>query len=454
MPTQPFRRELGRTTRLALPIVGAQLATCGMNFLDTVMSGRVGPAAMGAVAIGSGFFGTLLFFMSGVLMSVPPSVAQLAGAGRQEEIGALVRQAFWIAGGLVLLAWGVLSQSGHILQAFKVDPALAPTAVGYLDALSWGIPGLCGFLTLRFLCEGAGRTRPTLYFSLVGLVANFLANYVLIYGHYGFPALGAIGCGYATALVWWLQLIGLLVYVQVRLGSLHVFGSFVAPAWGVIRELLRVGLPIGISLFMEASLFGTVALLMGSLGTTSVAAHQVALNFTALTFMVPLGISMAMTVRVGNAVGRRDAPGVRCAAASGFVLAMVTQLCSATAMVLVPALIGRIYTDDPSVIGIAVELLFLAAVFQISDGLQVASAGALRGVKDTRIPMLVTIVAYWGVGIPLGHYLCFAQGQGPRGLWGGLIGGLSVAAVLLVARFWILSRKLSFDGPLSETPTS
>jgi MATE family multidrug resistance protein len=449
--SQPFRRELSRTTRLALPVIGGQLATVGMNFIDTVMSGRVGPTTLGAVAVGSSFFGALLFFMIGVLMAVPPSVAQLDGAGRQERIGPLVRQAFWTAAGLVLLAWFVLSQSERVLRLFNVDPELSPIVVEYLDALAWGMPGLCFFLTLRLLCEGVGRTRPTLYFSLAGLAVNFVANYVLIYGHFGFPALGAVGCGYATAFVWSLQFLGILFYVHFPLRRLRVFESWDGPSWRVIVELLRVGGPIGISLFMEASLFGTVALLMGSLGTTWIAAHQMALNFTAMTFMVPLGISMAMTVRVGNAVGRRDAPGVRRAAASGFLLAMIAQLCSASAMIFLPTHIASIYTADAALIAIAVELLFLAAVFQISDGLQVASAGALRGLKDTRIPMLVTIVAYWGVGIPLGHYLCFEQEFGARGLWGGLIGGLSVAALLLCARFWSLSRALTFEAPLSES---
>jgi len=415
-----------------------------MNFLDTVMSGSIGPIALGAIAVGSSFFGSILFFMIGVLMAIPPVVAQCDGAGERHRIGAFFRQAVWVALGLVFVAWVVMSQAGALLHWLDVEEALVPTVLAYLDALAWGIPGLSGFLALRFLCEGIGQTRPTLYFGFFGLVLNFVGNYVLMYGYFGLPALGAVGCGYATAIVWSCQCVGLLILVRRSFAELAIFERFDLPHLRPIARLLGIGMPIGVALFMEASLFTTVALLMGSLGTVIVAGHQVALNFVSFTFMVPLGIGLAMTVRVGNAVGRRDPVGVRGAALSGFAMTLVTQVASASVMILLPRVVTAIYTDDPAVVAVAVELLFLAAIFQLSDGLQVCSAGALRGLKDTTVPMFLTTIAYWAIGVPMGYHLCFSRGLGARGLWMGLIGGLTVAALLLTVRFWRLAWRLEF----------
>jgi len=264
-----------------------------------------------------------------------------------------------------------------------------------------------------------------------------------MYGAFGVPRLGALGSGIATALVLWLQTIAFALYVlrSRRYRDLHLAARFEAPQWNALRELLHIGVPMGVTLLMEAGLFVAVALVIGTLGTDVVAGHQVAINVASVTFMVPLGLALATTVRVGHAVGRGDAQGVRDAGLVGIALTLCTQLVSSGLMLLLPQRIAALYTADAGVIALASQLLVLAGLFQFSDGIQVAANGALRGLKDTRIPMFITLFAYWGVGMPVGWWLAFPHGLGARGMWMGLIAGLSMAALLLSHRFWKLARK-------------
>jgi len=432
------RKEIATTARLAGPIVGGQLAMTGLAFIDTVMAGRLSARDLAAVAVGGSVWSATGLFFLGVLMALPPSVAHLAGGGRERRVGPLARQGLWLSLGLAAVATVAIFNARPLLGAFDVQPEIVPVVVGYLRALSWGIPAWFAYLALRFVCEGLGDTRPVLYFGLLGLPVNAVADYVLMYGELGFPALGAVGCGHATALVWWAQLAGLALYVGLRrrFRRLHVFGRFDPPRRAAIAEMLRVGLPIGVSIFVEASLFAMAALVIGSLGTVAVAGHQVALNFVAVTFMVPLGISMAATVRVGRAAGARDAAALRRAAGVGVGLAMAVQVIHAAVMVLLPRQIAGLYTDDAGVVAAAAELLLLAAVFQLSDGLQASAAGCLRGLRDTRVPMGITLLAYWLVGFPLGYALAVPRGVGAPGMWTGLIAGLTLAALLLAARLY------------------
>lgn len=436
------RAEAGKLLRLAGPMILGQLAGILMSFVDTVMAGRLSAEALASVAAGAAVWHTVLLAGMGVLLAVSPSVAQLDGAGRRAEIGPLVRQAFWIALALSAVTVGVALGAAPLLHALDVDPALHPTILGYLRALLWGAPAMYGFLALRFLCEGMEISRPIMYFGFIGLGVNVVANYGLIYGRWGLPALGAVGCGYATSAVWWTELIGLIFYIgrHPRLGSLGIFDHFEWPRAAPLLRLLRLGLPIGFSFFAEVSMFAGVALLMGSISAVAVAGHQIAINVASTTFMVPLGIGLATTVRVGNLLGRDDRTGARRAGWIGISLALAAQVLSAVFLITFPRAIASIYSPDHEVIAIAVQLLFLAAIFQISDGLQVSAAGALRGAKDTRGPMIVTVIAYWLVGLPFGYWLCFHRDLGPRGLWIGIVGGLSVAGILLALRFGQLTR--------------
>ena len=432
----PIGSEVRRTLLLAGPLVGGQLAGMGLNFVDTVMAGKIDAVALAAVAVGFSVWVAINLFVMGVLMSLPPSIAQLDGAGDRVQIGVVARQSAWVWLGVTLLGTGAAFLARPVLEVIRVDPEIIPVAVAYVKALVWGIPAWFAFLVLRFLSEGLGVTRPALYLGLLALPVNALANWVLMFGELGFPELGAVGCGHATSLVWWTKFFGMAIYVVRRpeLRDLAFFRRPERPDRRVLADLLRTGLPIGVALFIEGSLFVVVALFIGTLGTLEVAAHQIAINFVAFTFMVPLGISMAITVRVGNAVGRRDPAGVRTAARVGIGLVMAVQVVWALVMTLFPRVVVRIYTDDADVMSLAVQLILLAAIFQLSDGLQVSAAATLRGLKDTRAVMLITIVAYWVLGMPLGYALGFPAGFGAPGMWMGLIGGLTVAAVLLLLR--------------------
>ena len=437
-------RELRETLRLAVPLVLGQLSAIGMNLIDALLAGHLDAHTLGAVAIGASVWSLALVAAIGVMMALPPSVAQLAGAGRREAIAPLFHQAIWLALALgLVLALGVYFGGTALVALIGVDAALVPDTNRFLHAIAFGAPALAVFFTLRGLGEGMGLTRPTMYFSVFGLLLLGPIGYVLMYGRFGLPALGAQGSGIATALVLWLQAIAFAVYVarSRHYRDLNLLAQWRRPNPAALLELLHIGVPMGVSLFMEASLFVAVALIIGTLGTDVVASHQVALNVASVSFMVPLGLAMATTVRVGHAVGRGDGPGVRDAGRIGIGLTLLAQTLSAGSMLLLPRHIASLYTNDALVIGLAAQLLVLAGLFQFSDGIQVAANGALRGLKDTRIPMLITTFAYWGVGMPVGWWLAFPLGFGARGMWMGLIAGLSMAAVLLSWRFWKLARR-------------
>lgn len=440
--------------RLAAPLIGGQLALVGLSAIDTVMAGRFDAQALAAVAVGSSIFFSLDLFVFGTLLAVPPAVAELDGGGRRSQVGPFLRQAVWVAVVFGALLIAALVHTEPFLHLFRVQPEIAPITADYLRALCWGVPAWVIYLTLRFTSEGLGETRPHLFAGLLGLPLNVVANYALMYGVWGFPALGAVGCGYATALVWTIQALAILAWVAWRreYRGLHLLARLDRPRPRRIARILRLGLPIAVSLFVEGSIFTAVALVLASMGTEVVAGHQVALSFVGVTFMFPLGFAMAITVRVGNAVGRRDAAGARQAAGVGVALAMVCQVISAGLMLLAPRLVAEAYSDDPEVIAVAVDLLFFAALFQLSDGLQVSLGGALRGLQDTRVPMLVVVVAYWLVGLPAGWYLTFRAGWGAGGLWLGLVAGLTAAALLLALRFLRVSMRLGRRFATAPTP--
>lgn len=454
-PSRPYRftGEVRRTLLLAAPIVAGQLSSVLMTFVDTVLAGRHGAQTLAGVAVGSAVWSVVILVLVGVLMAVPPSVSQLDGAGRHERIGPLFRQAAWLAIGLGLLLFGMVSASGPLLAGMGIDETVRPHAAAFLSAIRWGAPALALFFCARYLSEGLAWTLPTMVAGLLGVAILFPLGHAFMFGDGPLPAMGAAGLGTATAIVLWLQSLGLLAYLRwsKRFAGLRLFAHWEAPHPGEIIALLRLGLPIGVAVFMEGSLFVATALLIGRMGATAVGAHQVAINVASLAFMVPLGIAMATTVRIGQAAGRADGAGVRAAARAGYGIVLATQLLTAGTMVFAGHAIAGIYTDDPAIAALAGGLLLFAAAFQFPDGIQALSSGALRGLKDTAWPMVITALAYWGLGMPLGAYLGLevGLGLGPRGMWIGLIAGLSAAAVLMTWRFMRLARRLPETEPTS-----
>ncbi|MCE5231768.1 MAG: MATE family efflux transporter [Mizugakiibacter sp.] len=443
-------REVGATVRLALPLIAAQLAAVGMNVVDAMLSGHLGAHTQAAVTTGAGVWSLAIITAIGTMMAVPPSVAQLDGAGRRHEVGALFRQALWIAAGLGVLLWLGVRSAAPLLDVIGVVPTLRVDVVAFLHAIGWGAPALAAFFALRGLSEGLSLTRPSMYFSFGGLLVLAPLGYVLMYGKLGVAPMGARGSGIATAIVLWLEMLGFATYVlrHRNYRTLGLLERFDWPRPRVIGELLGIGLPMAVTLLMEGGLFVAVALAIATLGEAVTAAHQIALNVATVAFMVPLGLALAITVRVGHAVGRGDGDGVRYAGYCGIALALAAQFVSCGLMLGVPHGIAALYTHDAGVIALATQLLVLAGLFQFSDGIQVASNGALRGLKDTRVPMLITGFAYWGVGMPVGGWLAFGAGYGARGMWMGLVAGLTVAALLLFARF----RRLVHGGRWRAAP--
>jgi len=436
-------REMRVSFVLALPLVLGQLAAMAMTVVDSVLAGRHGLVTLAAVTVGSALWTVALLVCIGVLMAVPPSVSQLNGAGRRREIGALWRQAVWLALAMGLLLAGLVWSSPPLLDWLGIAPEVRPQAGAFLRAVAFGAPALALYFCFRYLSEGIAWTPPTLVAGVLGLLALVPLGYGLMFGAGPVPELGAAGLGYATAIVLWGQAAGFLVYLwrSPRFADLDLFAAFEWPRWRPIRDLLALGLPMGVSVFMEGSLFVATALLIGRLGAMDVAAHQIALNVASLCFMLPLGIAMATTVRVGHAAGAADPAGVRWAAGAGYGLVLLTQTAAAALLVFGGQWISGFYTHDPRVAALAVTLMGYAAVFQYPDGIQALSAGALRGLKDTRVPMVITIFAYWGVGMPLGAWFGLHLGGRAPGLWIGLILGLTVAAGLLGLRFWRRSRR-------------
>jgi MATE family multidrug resistance protein len=276
-----------------------------------------------------------------------------------------------------------------------------------------------------------------MYIGLLGIGLNIPLNWILMFGKFGLPALGAKGCGYATSIVIWMQVLLLLTYIRYHrhFRGFDVFEKWDWPNLTRIKEFLRIGLPIAVTIFVEGSLFVGAAILIGRLGPVPTAGHLVAINFSALMFMIPLGLGSAVTTRVGNAIGRGDPAAARYAGFIGLFIVLCTQTVSAGIMVFFPEWVVSIYTNDPSIAAVAVTLLFYAAIFQFPDGLQICSAGALRGLKDTKMPMVYNIISYWLIGMTLGYYLTFTKVLGPSGMWMGMIAGLTAGAILMTLRF-------------------
>ena len=437
--------DLGATMRLALPLIASQVAGFGTNIVEVVLAGHLGPEVLGAVAVGNNVWMIPLMAVVGTMMAMPPSIAQLDGAGRRQEIAAMFRQGLFLAIGLGLGAGAlVFAVSGLIGPIFGIDPALHSDIAGFLRAVACGGPALGISVACNGLANGASRPRVTMIANFAAVLLLIPVAWALMYGRLGLPAWGAFGSGLANTIVLWTQALCMLGFVRFspRFADLGWDRGRVAPDWRVIGGLLRVGVPMSISVLLEVGMFSTVGVMIGGLGALAVASHQIVLNVAALSFMVPLGLSVAITVRVGNAVGRRDSAGVRRAGLIGLWLALLLQAISSGLMLAFPTSIIGVYTDDAAVIQGALALLVIAAIFQISDGIQVAASGALRGLKDTLVPMLVTAFAYWGAGVPIGWYLAFKMGLGAQGMWMGMVAGLSVAAVLLTARFVIRTRKV------------
>jgi len=449
-----FADELRASARLAGPLMAGHVSTGLIGLIDALIAGHHGTATLAAVSVGTALFWLPLLVPMGTLIAVPASVSQLDGADRREEIGPLFRQALWLSLFLGLGMFALLSALPLALGAMGIAPEIRPGATDFVHGIRWGAPALAMFMCMRYLCDGLHFTTPTMVLGFGGLLLLVPAGWALTFGFGPVPGMGAGGLGLASALMMWAQMLTMLAYLarSRRFRSLRLFARYEAPRWPPIRDLLGLGLPIGFSWLMEGGLFVTTALLIGRLGTVPAAAHQIAINIASLCFMVPMALAEATTVRVGHAVGRGDRSALRRATFAGYTLVLGTQLISGGALFFGNETIAGFYSTDPAVVALGASLLLMAAAFQFPDGVQVVSMGALRGLKDTRVPMLIAALAYWGIGMPLGAILGLGLGGwvpagGPQGMWIGLIAGLCVAAVLLAVRFLRRSQRLPLIDP-------
>ena len=436
--------------KLAYPILIAQLIQNLMGFADTVMAGRVSATDMAAVAVASSVWLPAILTISGIMMALAAIVSQYAGSNAFDKVASATYQTAWIGlflgGSLILLNTTV---APAIYQQVTLEPELKGLMFDYLDYIVWGGPAFCLYFVLRNYSEGLSHTRPTMIISIIGLLVNIPANYVFIYGKFGMPALGGAGCGLATALVYWAMFLSMLVYTYFsrHLKQAHLFERFYWPNWSEIKTVLALGIPIALSLLFEVSLFAVVAIILAPFGAEVVASHQIAINFSGLVFMIPLSLAMAVTIKVGFAVGNKKYQEAKDICWHSAMLGLVIAVVTASATLLFKTEIASIYTTELPVIELAASLMFLAALFQFSDAIQVISAGALRGYKDTTSILIITFFSYWIVGLSIGLMLGLTdwiiEPIGPSGFWIGFISGLTTAAVLLAIRLKVVQARLA-----------
>lgn len=433
---------------LAYPILIAQLIQNLMGFVDTVMSGRVSTTDMAAVAIGSSVWLPIILAAYGLLMALTSIGAQYYGAKAYKKIANITYQAMWLA-----IAVSTLLIISFLVFLPVIEPLVPLTGnyknllFDYLYYIVWGAPGFCLFLVMRNYTESMSLTKPAMIISVLGLMINIPANYIFIYGELGLPAFGGAGCGIATALVYWVMCFAMLLYIKINpvFKKIDLFKQSYGFDTKELKHLLKVGIPIALSLLIEVSLFSLVAILLAPLGEKVVASHQVALNFSGLVFMIPLSFAMAVTIKVGTVIGNKEYNHARELTNHAIIFGLMVASITASLTLIFKTSIAQIYSSDPHVIEIAASLMLLAALFQFSDAIQVMSAGALRAYKDTTAILFITFIAFWGIGLSVGYTLALTDIFMPRlnaaGFWWGFIIGLTVAAILLIFRLKLIEKR-------------
>lgn len=438
-----FRTQSVSIARIGGPLIVNFLAVAGMGLADTVMSGRLGAEALAAVSVGHNTWMLVFSGCLGVLMALSPIISRHYGAGEINKIGRYTRHGMYLGfllGLLILLIGRPLVEP--FLTLIGIDTGFRDLTVDYVRALLFGAPGILMFIALRFTSEGIGYTRPIMFTSVFSLICNVFLNYVLMFGHFGAPALGVEGCAYASAITMWIVFFALSLYMTVspKLKELKIFTRIGQFRPVLFREIVWLGIPISIMITAEIGLFSVVSILVGTRGVEITAAHQIAISYASSMFMVPLALSSATTVQVGHMLGAGRAADARTAGFAGIAMSALFMAISAIVLLVFRDQIIRFYTDDAGVIGIALSLLLVAAIFQVADGVQISAAAALRAYKDTAFPMAINIFAFWVVAFPLAYLAAITYRLPASQIWVAFIVGLGLAAVLLTWRFNRLSR--------------
>ena len=419
--------------RLAAPLILAEVGWMTMGVVDTMAVGRVSASAIGAVSLGTMIFYTIGIFASGLLLGLDTLVSQAFGAGDLDDCRHSLINGIWLAVFLIPPVMLIIDACNPLLAALGIEPSVLRDTRPYLRALNWSAPPLLLYFAFRRYLQSINIVRPVMITLVTSNLVNLLGNWLFVFGNLGMPRLGAEGSGWATCAsrVFMMVILGLVIWRNDR----AILRNAWVPDFGRIRRLLALGFPAAGQIGLETAVFATVTVLIGRLSATALAGHQIALTTVSMTFMMPLGISSAAAVRVGQAIGRNDPAGAARSGWTGLALGGTVMSAAALTLLLAPHAIARLFTPDASIIAAGVILLRVAAFFQLFDGFQVVATGALRGAADTRTPMLCHFAGYWLIGLPLGSVLCFHVGLGAPGLWMGLSAGLILIGIVLVA-FW------------------
>lgn len=444
--TVPLKKKPVVMAKIVIPILITQVAMYMITFFDILMTGRYDTYHLAGVTIGSSFWVPIYTGLAGILMALTPIIAQLIGARKKEDVRPSVHQGIYLTIVLSAILFIVIFFAvTPVLDRMPLDDQVRVVAADYLKGMSFGLLPLFAYATLRSFFDALGATRVSMFIILLSAPINVVLNYLLIYGRFGFPELGGAGAGYASALTYWLVLL-IACAVAWKGRPFHKFKLFAS--WGKVsfakwKEILLIGLPIGLSIFAEISIFSAVTLLMANYSTEVISAHQIALNFTSLLYMIPLSISMGATILVGQSIGAGNARDARHYSYLSISLAVLFSFVAILILLLFKKQIASLYTTDLSIVKLSAHFFIYAAFFQLSDALLAPIQGALRGYKDVNMTFIVAIVSFWIIGLPSGYAMANYTSFGPYGYWIGLIIGLTVGAITLVIRLRFIQRRFA-----------
>lgn len=436
-----YRQHARATLLLGLPLIGSHVAQFAINLTDALMLGWYSVEALAAEVLGATLFFVLFIMGSGFAWAVMPMVASAQASGQETQVRRVTRMGLWASLLYGVLALPVMIWSEAVFALLGQEPGVTALAGQYLEIAGWGIVPALLVMVLKSYLAALERTGVVLWVTLAAVALNVAINYLLIFGTFGFPEMGVRGAAIASLCVNSAALLALGAYVSASAPEHAMFQRFWRPDWEALGSVFRLGWPIGVTNLAEVGLFAAASVMMGWLGTLSLAAHGIALQVTSVVFMVHIGLSNVATVRAGQAYGRGDGVALRDGAKVVLGMAGVVALVTMVMFLVVPDLLIGVFLDpdDPdraAVMAVGRQLLAAAALFQLVDAAQVSAIGLLRGVQDTRVPMVIAALSYWAVGVPVSYVLGFVAGIGGPGIWLGLAAGLALAGVFMLVRFW------------------
>ncbi|MDA9094597.1 MATE family efflux transporter [Gammaproteobacteria bacterium] len=443
-----FKKEFKSLIQIGLPIFGSQVSYVFMGTTDTLVAGRASSIDLAALAIGSAITHPIWLLIAGITFAITPIVAQLYGAKEYNKIGYKLGEIIWIALGLGSLFLLIYPNLYLLVNLLELDPEVARISGEYLKALSVGMFAITIFTCLRCYSEGMTLTLPIFYISLAGMLINIPLDIIFVYGYFGVPKMGGVGCGYATSIVSVFMTLALIIYIAKSkyYSNTKPFQQLPFPSRDTFLEIFKLGFPIGLGIFIELAMFSGAAIIISPLGTEVVAGHAIAMNIASFFFIISLSVGLAAATRVGNLIGAKRMLDARFASISSICLCTMFALVNTIIILSFKDQLSAMFSAEEAVVLIASNLLIFAAIFQIPDGAQIGAIGALRGYKDTFAPMIITLLVYWFLAIPFGYYLTYyglSAPLGASGMWIAMIGGLTIFAVLIILRVQWITKKFN-----------